>query len=175
MRSETVTIHYRRPPDRLQIFHQRLIHRADDHVVTFLESAPFDRPVYSGDQVILEPGAPIVWFTYRGRWHDIGRFHLADGTFTGVYANILTPVAGFETREWDTTDLFLDVWVPPEGPPSLLDEDEFAEAVERGSLTAEVAQSARAEAGRLLDAAGRGEWPGPEVEHWTLERVRSTI
>ena len=52
----------------------------------------------------------MVWTTYRGDvWHDVGRFHLADGTFTGYYANILTPVGidggdGFDTVRVIGTD-----------------------------------------------------------------------
>lgn len=173
--SERITIHYRRPPDRLRTFDQRLVRRDPDCVITLLENAPFDQPVEAAGSVILEPGAPVVWFTWRDRWHDVGRFHLADGTFTGLYANILTPVAGFDTNSWDTTDLFLDVWLPAGGgEPSLLDVDEFDQAVNEGHLTDQVAASAKAEAERLMSAARSGSWPGPEVAAWPLERAISS-
>ena len=88
-----VEIHYRRLPDREQLFRQIVVEDAGEYVVTLLEAAGLTKPVTAGGRTVLEPGAPVVWITYRGRWHDVGRFHLADGTFTGVYANVLTPVA----------------------------------------------------------------------------------
>src|SRR4051794_37728926 len=87
-----VTIHYRRLPDRDEVFRQIVVAETGSYVVTLLESAPLRKAVRVAGRVVLEPGAPVVWITYPGRWHDLGRFHLADGTFTGVYANVLTPV-----------------------------------------------------------------------------------
>ncbi|HEX8360342.1 MAG TPA: hypothetical protein VF613_09550, partial [Longimicrobium sp.] len=83
-----VEIHYRRLPDREQVFRQQVLEDDGSCVVTFLEVAELPKPVRAGERVILEPGAPVVWFTFRGLWHDIGRFHLRDGTFTGFYANV---------------------------------------------------------------------------------------
>jgi hypothetical protein len=115
MSTGSVRIHYRRLPDREQLFEQAVLEDAGEYVVTFLEAAQLPRPVMAGGRVVLEPGAPVVWTTYRGDvWHDVGRFHLADGTFTGFYANVLTPVAMSGDR-WDTTDLALDVWAGADG------------------------------------------------------------
>ncbi|HEX6587926.1 MAG TPA: DUF402 domain-containing protein [Longimicrobiales bacterium] len=125
---------------------------------------------------MLEDGSPIVWFSFPGAWHDIGRFHRADGTFTGLYANLLTPVAGLDSTEWTTTDLFLDVWIPAQGGDArLLDEDEFATARERGWIDEATARSALAEARWLLDRADAGSWPPRVVQEWTLERARHAV
>ncbi|MEX2467860.1 MAG: hypothetical protein WD995_13205, partial [Gemmatimonadota bacterium] len=56
-----VRIHYRRIPDREQIFDQRVVAVEDDTVVTFAEAAPLDRPVTAAGEIILEPGSPVVW------------------------------------------------------------------------------------------------------------------
>ncbi|HEU0055466.1 MAG TPA: DUF402 domain-containing protein, partial [Longimicrobium sp.] len=131
----TVDIYYRRLPDRVQVFRQIVLEETDDYVVTFLPAAELERPVTVGDgAVILEPGSPVVWFTYPGRWHDVGRFHRADGTFTGIYANVLMPVA-ILPGQWETTDLCLDVWLGADGRLEVLDQDEFAEARRRGWLS----------------------------------------
>ena len=149
-----VRIHYRRPPDRLQVFEQHLVHDADDVKVTLAEYR-FDPPIVIGGEVVLEADADVVWFTFPGAWHDVGRFHRADGTFTGLYANILTPPV-LDGPEWDTTDLFLDVWVSPSGQVLLLDEDEMEEALGRAWLDAPTAARAREEADRLVAAAVAG-------------------
>jgi predicted RNA-binding protein associated with RNAse of E/G family len=70
-----------------------------------MPAAGVTRPTVVNGRAVLEPGAPVVWFTFPGRHHDIGRFHTADGAFTGCYANILTPVE-------------LDADPPAEGTPN---------------------------------------------------------
>ncbi|MFW6078913.1 MAG: DUF402 domain-containing protein [Gemmatimonadota bacterium] len=144
-------------------------------MVTFLDRTPLEHPIVIDDVVALEDGAPAIWFTFPGSWHDIGRFHRADDTFTGIYANVLTPVRFRDATDWETTDLFLDVWLPPGGPPRILDRDEFAAALDRGWLDTGDAARANEEAERLASAAERGEWPPPVVEEWTLERVRRRL
>jgi predicted RNA-binding protein associated with RNAse of E/G family len=111
-----------------------------------------------------------------GARHDIGRFHRADGTFTGLYANLLTPVEGLEGADWTTTDLFLDVWLPANGSGArVLDEDELDDAVSRGWLDAATAAEATAEAVRLLADARAGAWPPDWAYEWTLARARAAI
>lgn len=171
MSEDFTTINYRRLPYRLEIFRQQIVHRGDDFVVTFLERASLEKPVRAGSRIILEDGAPIVWFTYRDRWYDVGRFHLADGTFTGCYANILTPV-DIDRQPWETTDLFLDVWKGPDDEVAILDEAEFQLAVDRGWIDPPIAAVAREHAESLAAAARQGMWPHPEVKYWTLERAR---
>lgn len=171
---ERVEIHYRRPPDRVQVFQQKVVDVTAERIITWLPRAGLPRPAMAGDRVILDPEAPVIWFTYPGKWHDIGRFHLADGSFTGCYANLLTPVV-MEGSRWETTDLFLDVWVPAEGEPLILDEEDLAEAVERGWVDVATAAHVRGHAAELLEGAVRGDWPPREVREWTLERVLARL
>jgi predicted RNA-binding protein associated with RNAse of E/G family len=172
---DPVTIHYRRPPDRETVFEQPVVHDDGNCIVTYLPAAALKEPVVAGGRVVLEAGAPIVWFTYRGDvWHDVGRFHLADGTFTGVYANILTPVL-MDGHRWETTDLFLDVWVNADGGVEILDRDEFDAALAAGWIDAPTAARALAEAERLADDARRGVWPPVQVREWTLGRAREAL
>lgn len=169
-----VSINYRRPPNHVQVFEQYLVLDDPDVKVTFVEAMPYEPPMRIEGEVVLELGSDVVWFTFPGAWHDIGRFHRADGTFTGLYANILTP-AEIRGYEWDTTDLFLDVWMSPGGRVLLLDEEELDEAVGREWINAETAARARAEGQRILHDAATGAWPPPVVFEWTLERCRSVL
>jgi predicted RNA-binding protein associated with RNAse of E/G family len=176
MSAGPVRILYRRPPDREQLFEQARVSDEAGYVVTLLEEAPLRGPVHdAAGAVILEPGAPVVWLTYPDRWYDIGRFHLRDGTFTGWYANVLTPVR-MEGDRWETTDLFLDVWLPASGRGvQLLDVEEFAQALQAGWLEEETAERARATAASLAAGAGIGSWPPPEASRWTLESARDHL
>ncbi|MEJ2216776.1 MAG: DUF402 domain-containing protein [Gemmatimonadota bacterium] len=170
-----VRIHYHRLPDRLDVFTQRLVHRSPDVVVTLLQETPMSSPLRVAGRTVLEDGAPVVWFTFPGAWHDIGRFHTPDGRFTGCYANILTPVRFLGPDEWETTDLYLDVFVDPDGDVSLLDSDELDAGLRQGAIEAGLATAAHREADRLVQLARAGHWPPPIVETWTLERVLESI
>jgi len=175
-----VVIRYRRPPDRIQEFHQEVVVERDGVVVTLAADMSWPRPLRIEGEVALETGSSVVWFTFPGLWHDIGRFHRADGTLTGIYANVLTPVElgarpepadgpWSEPWVWDTTDLFLDLWVPPEEEPLILDAEELAEAQSRGWVDEDTAERARREARSMQEAARAGQWPPPIVERWTLD------
>lgn len=172
--SRTVEIRYRRLPDREQRFVQRVVDESPERVVTLLDAAELSRPVRVHGEPVLEAGSPVVWFTYPGRWYDIGRFHLADGTFTGFYANVLTPVR-MEGDRWETTDLCLDVWVGADGRIEILDEPEFAAAVEEGWVDTATATIARETAETLENAARQGVWPPDDVYRWDLERARGAL
>jgi uncharacterized protein len=165
-----VRIHYRRPPDREEVFHQTLVHETGA-LVTFLGHATLPDPVTVAGNVVLDSGSPVVWFTFPGEWHDIGRFHRPDGTFTGFYVNVLTPVR-IEGDRWDTTDLFLDLFITPAGAVHRLDRDELDAAVRAGWVDDALARRARSEADRLARAALGGSWPPPVVREWTLARAR---
>ena len=170
-----IDIHYLRPPDQEQIFTQHLIWEDAEVKITFSTDLSFEPPIRIDGDVVLETGSEVVWFTFPGAWHDVGLFHRADGTFTGTYANILTPCAFEEGGTWRTTDLFLDVWRDPTGRVQILDEEELEEAEARGWVTEEVARRARAEALALKQQAEAGLWPPPVVREWTLARARELL
>jgi len=114
-----------------------------------------------GNTVVAEPGSTLTWFVFPGQWHDVGRFELANRTFTGWYTNICTPVIITGNR-WSITDLFLDLWLAPDGSLQWLDVDEFGAAIEAGTLDPELARRATAERARIDECVGRGAWP-PEI------------
>jgi predicted RNA-binding protein associated with RNAse of E/G family len=158
----------------VQVFEQEVVADAGAYIVTFLAAAAIPKPVRVGEQIVLEPGSPVVWFTYPGRGYDVGRFHRADGTFTGAYANLLTPVR-MQGDTWHTTDLCLDVWAGADGSVQILDEDEFAEAVRQGWINTPTAEAARAQADALATEARRSTWPPQHIRDWTLERVLNLL
>ena len=169
-----VAIHYRRPPDRLRIYDQRIVLEREDVIVTLSEPLELEEPMTLDGDVMLEDGSLAVWFTFPGLWHDIGRFHRADGTYSGLYANILTPPV-IDGPIWHTTDLYLDVWWPAEGPVRLLDEDELEDALAARHVDVSTADRARSEAGRILALVREGAWPPPVVSEWTLERALERV
>lgn len=171
----TVHIHYLRPPSREEVFRQLLVLDGEDVKVTLATDLDFDPPLRIGGEVALESGSDAVWFTFPGRWHDVGRFHLADGTLTGIYANVLTPPVLGRDLVWHTTDLFLDVWLPPGGSPTVLDREELDEAAREGWVDEETRGRAVREAEHIVALAEEGRWPPEVVREWTLERAREAV
>ena len=67
----------------------------------------------------------------------------------GWYVNLEEPQVP-TSRGFDFEDELLDVWVPFGGEPELLDEDELAEAVQRGFLSREREAQIYAKAERIV-------------------------
>lgn len=174
MTEKRVQIYYRRLPDNVRIFNQRVVLEQKDVIITLSEPIFLPEPMTTGGRTMLENGSLALWFTFPDQWHDIGLFHKADRTFTGLYANILTP-PDMKGDVWRTVDLFLDLWWPADGPLELLDEDELTEAFEKGLIDDRVVWYARTEASRLLELARKGAWPPPIVREWTLERALEAL
>jgi predicted RNA-binding protein associated with RNAse of E/G family len=166
-----VQIHYLRPPDRKEIFSQALLLDDPEVKVTLARNVPYDPPIRIGGEVALERGSDAVWFTYPGLWHDIGRFHRADGTFTGIYANILTPPIIQEGGIWQTTDLFLDIWVDRKGVLTVLDEDQFRIGLADGAISERDGERALQEVQNIVERHRDGLWPPPIVHEWTLAKA----
>lgn len=142
--------------------------------VTLLERANLPRALQVDGAPILEPGAAIVWFTFPGQHHDIGRFHLLDGTFTGLYANVISPVEFSDRLTWRTTDMYLDVWLAG-GRFCLLDSEELDRAVAQRHVAAADSAAARREVEQLERLWHAGLWPPAVVHEWPLERARTVL
>lgn len=140
-----------------------------------MPATPLRSPVIVNESIVLEDGSAAIWFTFRDVWHDIGLFHRRDGRFTGTYANAITPVGSFDDNRWETTDLFLDFWLAPDGTTARLDEDEFEHATRNGWLDPVTAARARSEMATIERLAGTGDWPPPIVREWDLEKAQARL
>ena len=166
-----VNIRYGRIGKPLQVYRLFVLESRPEMVVTFQPRTPVKRPIVVDGFTILEPRSPVIWFTFPGKWYDIGLFHRTSGAFTGLYGNILTPVELVDQHLWTTTDLCLDVWVPRWGPVRLLDEDELDAAAGEGQIGKKLADRARTEARALMHACHGGSWPPTVTAEWSLVRA----
>jgi predicted RNA-binding protein associated with RNAse of E/G family len=170
----TIRIHYHRPDRGTTVFEERLVLDTPDVKVTLLER--YDgREARAGNRVILSAGAPVVWFVYPRLCRDVGRFHLADGTFTGWYTNLRAPIH-FDGSDWYCTDLFLDHWIPAAGGPGCwLDEDEFEAGVAAGLVPPAHIALARAERAAVDAEVAGGHWPPALAFRIDLRGARDTL
>ena len=166
-----MTIVYTRPPDDVEHFSQELLHDGAACKISLLVLPKDAEPLRVGE-VDVPPGGAVLWFMFPGRSYEVGSVYDSDGEFLGYYTNFVRPPRP-DTTVWHLTDLFLDVWQPPSGPPRLLDEDELTEAAARGWLEAEDVERTRAEAAAVLRAARNDRWPPVVVRRNPLSAVGS--
>jgi hypothetical protein len=91
----------------------------------------------------------------------------------GYYTNIVLPPDLGTSGVWHITDAFLDLWQPRRGDVEVLDREELDEAERAGWIAAADARRSRAEAGRLMEAVRKRNWPPREVRRWPLDSVPS--
>lgn len=161
---------YHRPGKALTVFRQRLVLDRPD--VKVLLSQEYQGPDIEIDNVVVHhAGAPIVWFVFPERWHDIGRFHLSDERFTGWYTNLLKPVE-IRGNTWMGHDLFLDLWQPVGGGASWLDEDELDEATHAGVIDPATRKRVLNERALIDYQLQAGNWPPPIAQDIDLPLAR---
>lgn len=159
-----------RLPNRPTQFHSLLLHANHERIVLADRAHP-SKPLRLGGEEVMGHGYWMVWFLYKGQPWDIARFYRPDGTWTGYYVDVL------ETVRWEganpatlqpLVDLFLDVWIAPDGNTLVLDEDEFQAAISGGVVTASQQEHARTVLSDLLARIQEGSFPPVDVRRFAL-------
>ena len=151
---ETVTLTYKRLPDRVNHFQQRLLYMDEQVIVTSQRVKP-SSPIIQKGETVLDADFATIWFVFTGLWFDVGRVYNLKDEWTGYYCDIMTPVerrvdARGALTCFEITDLFLDLWINRDGSYEVQDEDEFAAAVDAGAIDGELARSARSALSGLI-------------------------
>jgi predicted RNA-binding protein associated with RNAse of E/G family len=165
-----VSFVFLRPPDRRVLMRTRLVEARDDLIVVRHEISP-SKPLRHLGEVVMDRGYQAMWFLFKDQPYDVGCFYRPDGTWTGYYSDVLEPVRwrGADPKTLEPlVDLFLDLWIAPDGGYVILDEDEFAEAIEAGRLTEEQITHARRVIEELTEATRRGLFPPQVVKDYRL-------
>jgi predicted RNA-binding protein associated with RNAse of E/G family len=161
---------YHRPPGRVARIPMRVFRLDHQSLCGLTELAPKE-PLRFDDEVVLDRGGWAVWFVGNGASHDLGKIYSADGRHTGYYLDVLEP-ARWQGDDIATleplTDLFLDLWVAPDGRWQVLDEPEFLESEAKQWITPEQAVHARRTLAHLVELARAGALVPPEAQAFTL-------
>lgn len=147
-----------------------LIEASDERIVLADCMHP-SRPLAVGGEIVMADGYWAVWFLYKEQPWDIARFYAPDGSFTGYYVDVLQPLhwSGDDASTLQPlVDLFLDIWITPDRQTMVLDEDEFAEAVAAGHVSAEQENLATKVLGDLLERTRQGRFPPDDVAEFSL-------
>ena len=155
--TDEITIVYFRPPDKTAVYRNRLL-RFDERVIVSVGVAHPKSPVIVDGEVVLDTGYPVVWFVFPGEWYDLGKVYDQGKNLKGYYSDIIKP-AEISGDTIKITDLFLDLWISTEGKPTILDEDEYDEAVKKNWIQEETAIEARERLDRLIELVRRELFP----------------
>ena len=143
---ETITLTYKRPPNRVNYFQQQLLYVDDDVIVTSQRVKP-SSPIVQNGKIVLGDNFAVIWFVFTGLWYDVGKVYNLNNEWTGYYCDVMKPVKRSTNVEgkldsFEITDLFLDLWINPDGTYQIQDEDEFEDAVRDGAIDAELEKRA---------------------------------
>jgi len=179
---ETITLIYKRLPDRINHFQQQLLYADEEVMVTSQRIKPSSPIVQNGENVLGE-NFTAVWFVFTGLWYDIGKIYNLNNEWTGYYCDIMMPVKRpyLETprirsgnssnslhQEFEITDLFLDLWINPDGSYEIQDEDEFEAAVQDGVINTELAEKARDALNTLIVEVAAEKFPPQFVRKYRI-------
>ncbi len=127
-------------------------------------------------KIIADNGYLAIWFIFRNRWYDVGKFYDLSGKWLGYYCDIILPVPKLladQSRTVELTNLYLDLWIFAEYEFLILDENEFADAIEKRYLTEKIATQAKDQLNILLEMIRRQEFPPKEVRE--IEPMKKSI
>ena len=156
-----ITIRYRRLPNRLGNF-QGILRRESLERLVIEQRLRLRTPRRAFGKVVVANEYLAVWFIFRKKWYDVGKFYDRDGKFTGYYCDIIRPVGRLLASASKTsiiTDLFLDLWISRDGSCYVLDEDQLKCATAKHVISTSLAQRARKELGTLIRSAKAGYFP----------------
>lgn len=164
-RGEIVRIEYIRPGKYMHIYEEDFLLQ-DESCLRTHKVLPEDVSVALGNalvsQGLVEAGerVGIIDKTYFFREpFNLLEFRRADGSLLGYYSDIGEPVIQLTEGLFQMTDLFLDVWLSPDGRLLELDWDEFEEAIKGQVISPAQADLAREAMRRIVDEIARGIYP----------------
>lgn len=145
----TFTVHKLNTRGELVVsYDAQLLEAHPDGVVL---AARWSRPPLPLGYTTFEPGDYFREEFYSNRWYNIFEIHSAGGALKGWYCNVAAP-AHIHDAVIDCRDLYLDLWVAPDGTMTVLDEDELAADTTLDAPTRTHARDALEELRRLVQA-----------------------
>ena len=163
-----VTIRYRRLPDRVGHF-EGMLREENVRRLVIEQRLRVRAPRREFGKVVVANGFVAVWFIFRRRWYDVGKFYDRNGKFTGYYCDIIRPIAKLLSSTSKTsiiTDLFLDLWISLDGRCVVLDEDQLERATAKHVISSSLAMRARRELNILIGSVKAGRFPPKSIRRF---------
>jgi len=168
MMGRKIHLIYRRIPNRILERYDEVIADLGDIIVARSRFYGMLAPLYVNGIKVIENGYTMVYFAFIGRSYDILKVYDEKGNFKGLYVDVLA----YTKRYGDTLemlDLFLDIFIFPDGKAFLLDEDELEMAFNSGLIDRETFDFARKIANEIMDAVKEKKFPPKIVWEYNPE------
>ena len=156
--SPKIHLIYRRIPNRVLERDDEVIADLGDVIVARSRFDGMLTPLKVNGVKVIDNGYTMVYFAFVGKNYDILKVYDEEGNFKGLYIDVLA----YTKREGNTLemlDLFLDIFVFPNGEAFLLDEDELEIALNYRLIDKETFDFAYSIAREILKKLKRGEFP----------------
>jgi len=173
----SVIIEYKRLPNELRQFHG-VLREETPNLLVVEQKIKVDKPRRAFGEVVAANGYLAIWCIFRSKWYDIAKFYDRKLRFKGYYCDIIKPVPKLlrnKTRTAIITDLFLDLWITPEGRYLVLDEDELGVAIRKHAISNTLAKKARKQLNSLVQLTKSGRFPTASVRELRPPRRRERI
>ena len=162
---DPVRIEYIRPGKGITYYEENLVSQDDVCLRTFktlppdiaehLSSALRKQNLILPNQQVLTIGKTYFF----AEPFNLLEFRGLNGELLGYYSDIGEPTIQLGKGNFQMTDLYLDIWLFPDGRLLELDWDEFEEAIEHQVITPVQADLAREAMKRLVDEVKEGIYP----------------
>lgn len=164
----TVVVTRIRPGKDKQRYLEHLLHIDSNRLVVDAPLTPSIREDFTlglSRNGLIPQGAlvhSLKKYYFFNQYFSILEFRDPDGILLGYYSDIAAPLQT-QGNEYAIVDWFLDLWIWPDGQFCLLDEDEFAVAVQDHLLTSSEADAARRTFAHLQIEAAAGRFPSEHL------------
>jgi len=136
-----VIINYLRPGKGISRYIEPLVDEYQMRIKTCNHLPPAFSQKWCEDvwwqNVCILPGiliGSVVKYLFYKEWFSVMQLFAQDGNHLGYYAEVDTPIRKLN-GEYHLTDLFLNLWIAPDGKFIELDRDEFEEGFRKCLLT----------------------------------------
>jgi len=157
---------YKRIPNRVLERHDEIIADLGNIVVAKSRFSGMLAPLTVNGVKVIDNGYGMLYFAFVGENYDILKVYDRKGNFKGLYIDVLAYTKR-EGNTLDMLDLFLDVFVFPDGDAFLIDKDELEMALNHGLIDKETFDFAYSVARNILEKLKGGEFPPAIV--WEYE------
>jgi predicted RNA-binding protein associated with RNAse of E/G family len=169
---DPVRIEYIRPGKETTYYEEDFVSQDEICLRTYKTlPEPISEPLSQAlqKQGLIEPHqrAVIIRKTYFfTEPFNLLKFCDQDGTLLGHYSDIGQPVIQLTPDTFQMTDLYLDIWLFPDGRLLELDWDEFEQAFQKQVISPAQADLARAAMQRLVSETAKGIYPDKYLNHF---------
>ena len=158
---------YKRVPDRILEREDELIADLGDIIVAKSKFEGMLTPLFVNGVKVIDNGYTMIYFAFIGEKYDILKVYDREGNFKGLYIDVLA----YTKREGDNLemlDLFLDIFIFPNGEAFLLDEEELEMALNYGLIDKETFDFAYSKAEEIIKKFREGAFPPDVVWKYSL-------